>query len=216
MSSKLIDTTWKGVPHFRTRSEVATSPAWRVMSFSAKALYTELRSKLRSNNNGNINATFSEMKHFGWASQATLATALYQLMAMGFIVKTRGGGVERGSKVCSLYAFTDLEVNAYPKAGIEARKATFDYRQYTSVAEAKRACKAGVERLRAESVARYESARKKTTIQKLNRDGAEIELVKPSIGAEIEPVKEMPVQKLNQSKRARTALQAAPMLASGP
>lgn len=212
---KLVENTWKGVPHFRIRAEVADSPAWRVLSFAAKALYTDLRAKLRSTNNGNLNAVFSEMKHRGWSSKTTLATALYQLIAIGFIVKTRGGGVEHGSKVCSLYAFTDLEVTAFPKAGIEARKATFDHRQYKSVAEAERACKAGVELLKAESTSRYESTRKKTTVQNLDFHGPKSGPVGGSIGPDSGPVEISPVQNLDQSKRTAIRLKAAPTVESG-
>lgn len=212
MSKALIDTTWKGVPHFRIRADVADSPAWRVLSFPAKALYTDLRAKLRSNNNGNVNATLSELKHRGWTAKATLAGALYQLLAIGFIVKTRGGGVASGSKVCSLYAFTDLEVNPFPKAGIEGRKATFDYRQYQTVAEAKAALKAGVALLRANSVSRQTALKgKKTTVQNMNRDGSDTEPVPHSNGSDNEPVEKTLVQEMNQAKGVRNRPKPAPL-----
>ena len=128
---------WRGVAHSRIPHEVTDGPAWRVLSFSAKALYVDLRAKLRSTNNGNINATLSEMKHRGWASSATLARALQQLERMGFIAKTRQGGIAAMSKVCSLYRFTDLPVYEQPKQKIGAIESTFEYRRFDSLREAK-------------------------------------------------------------------------------
>lgn len=76
------DEHWRGVAHIRTPLAVLDSPAWRVLAFSDKALYADLRAKLRSTNNGNINATLSEMKHRGWNSSATLWKSLRSLERM--------------------------------------------------------------------------------------------------------------------------------------
>lgn len=222
MTRPIVDTTWKGVPHFRIRADVTDSPAWRVLSYPAKALYVDLRAKLRSNNNGNVNATLEEMRHRGWKSSATLSTALYQLIALGFIVKTRGGGVERGSRVCSLYAFTDLEVNAFPKAAIERRKATFEYRQYPTLTEAKQALRAGIEALRAEAVARKrgtaEKRAEKTRAPRKN-DASDSEQVKPSDASDSEQVGNSVVHFPNKTEGTRNRPKAAPVLSlrdSGP
>jgi len=131
--------SWIGIAHSRIPHDVTDGPAWRVLSFSAKALYVDLRAKLRSTNNGNINATLSEMKHRGWSSPVTLSKALRQLERMGFIAKTRQGGIASMSKICSLYRFTDLLVHEHPKQGIPATKETHDYRGFRSVGEAKAA-----------------------------------------------------------------------------
>lgn len=209
MAKPLVDSTWKGVPHFRIRADVADSPAWRVLSFPAKALYVDLRAKLRSNNNGNISAALSEMKHRGWNSSATLAGALYQLLALGFILKTRGGGVERGSKVCSLYGFSDLEVNAFAREAIERRKATFEYRQYQTIAEAKNALRAGVAALREGALARKrECARGKN-------GASDSEAVKAPSASDSEAVSKSLLQKMKQTARSQIRLEAAPMLGFG-
>lgn len=131
---------WKGIPHSRIRHEVTDSPAWRVLSWPARALYTDLRGKMRSFNNGNINATLSEMKHRGWTSSATLARALRQLEWMGFLAKTRQGGIASLSKVCSLYRFTDMWVYEQRKPSIPEIAPTFDYRRFESVKDAVRPC----------------------------------------------------------------------------
>ncbi len=174
------ESIWNGVQHCRVRADVTSSNAWRVLGNSAKALYLDLRSKLKSDNNGNINAALSEMKHMGWSAPGTLSNALYQLQAVGLIVRTRSGGVERGSKVCSLYAFTDLSVNRFERQGIDARRPTFDYRNFRSIAEAQSALTEGVERLRTESKDR-KSGRSRKKI-----DATKFEQVKPSIATKIE------------------------------
>ena len=130
---------WAGVQHCRVRHEVLNSPAWRVLGFPAKALYMDLRARLNSTNNGNINAVFSELKHRGWSSSATLSRALKQLERMGFIAKTRQGGIAALSKVCTLYRFTDLPVLEHPKQGVPEIKETHDYRKFESVREAQKA-----------------------------------------------------------------------------
>lgn len=153
--------------HIRVYGTLLNSPAYRVLGFAAKALFIDLREKLTGTNNGNIEAVMSILKHKGWTSPGTLATALYELRTMGFLVQTRGGGVEVGSKVCSLYRFTDLEVFEQPKQGIQACKATHDYLQFKSVAEAEAALREGVQKLRNEAIERKRkmAERKKTTLQ---------------------------------------------------
>lgn len=155
--------------HARIYHKIALSPAWRVLSWRARSLYTDLRVKLTATNNGNINAALSELKHIGWTSPSTLANALFELRALGLIVQTRGGGVEYGSKVCALYAFTDQDVFEQRKQGIPASKATHAYARFTSVAEAVKAKRDGVAALHAAAVERRLKAqqRKKSTLQEI-------------------------------------------------
>jgi hypothetical protein len=131
-----------------------------------------MRMALNRSNNGDLSATLSTLRHSGWGSATTLATALYELMAVGLLVRTRAGGVEHGSRVCSLYGFTDLDIFEHPTKGIPASKATHGYRQFTSVREAEQALKAGVAKLRAEAVQRKAAAaaRKNSTLHKLDRN----------------------------------------------
>lgn len=158
--------------HYRTPLAVANSPAWRVLHFSSKALWGDMRATLTSFNNGDISAALSQLKHRGWSSPSTLAKALRQLEAMGFIAATRRTiGVERGSKVCNLYRFTDIEVFEQSKKNIEAVKATRDWVRFTSVADAQRAVdEASAPKPR---TAGDTAAEKKTSLQKPYRHGTE-------------------------------------------
>jgi len=101
-------------------------------------------------NNGNISAALSDLKHRGWASSKTLARALYELRALGFIAVTREGGFKQGTRVPTLYRFTDLEVYEQPKLGVQPVKATHDYARFENLADARKALRDGLDQLRAE------------------------------------------------------------------
>lgn len=133
--------------HIRVYATLLNSHAYRVLSNATKALYIDLRNMLTGTNNGNINATLSILKHKGWKSPATLAKALYELRAMGFIAVTREGGLKMGTRVCTLYRFTDLEVFEQPKVGVQYVKATHDYLKYETVRDAEHALAEGVKAL---------------------------------------------------------------------
>ena len=77
------------LPHIRIEMRLLNSSAYIALDTCAKALYIDLRSKVNTFTNGNINATLSELKHRNWRSAVTLAKALRQLEAVGLIAKTR-------------------------------------------------------------------------------------------------------------------------------
>ncbi len=181
-------------PHSRIPHEVTDGPAWRVLNYSAKALFIDLRAKLRSTNNGNINATLSELKHRGWTHPGTLSNALRQLEHMGFIAKTRQGGVASLSKLCSLFRFTDLQVHEHPKQGIAAIKATHDYRRFESVGEAKAAIS--------------ELNGKKSKLRKSKLEATKIVAVEPIIATEIVAETPAKLRKVNKTKRTQTSASA--------
>lgn len=115
------------------------SPAYVALGYAAKALYVDLRRKLLSTNNGNIDATLSTLKHRGWRSSATLNKAIKELVAVGLIAQTRQGGIAYMSRICSLYRFTDEDALEHPKLGIPKMKATHDYRCFLKLSEARAA-----------------------------------------------------------------------------
>lgn len=183
------------------------SPAWRALGWSSRGLFIDMRSSVNGTNNGNLSATLETLKHRGWKSSATLANALFELQALGFIAKTRGGGVEHGSNVCCLYRFTDIDMHEFPMQGLPHRKATHDYLQFSTFAAAKQALRDATKKRRADADrtnARRELARsrKKTTVQRLNRDDSETEAVKPFDGSETEAGAPPTIQKLKQTKGA--------------
>lgn len=151
--------------HVRITLALLNSPAFIALDYSAKALFLDMRSRLRSTNNGNLNASFAELVHRGWNSPTTLAKALRQLEAVGLLRKTRQTiGVERGSKVCNLYRFTDVDVYAMPKLEIEATRASHEWKSFTTLRDAEAAVRAASEPTKKQLV------RNKTSLQKVERD----------------------------------------------
>lgn len=126
--------------HVRIYKDLLDSPAWAALSWTGRSLFLDLRSRLGRNNNGNISAALSLMREKGWRSSSTLADALFELQALGFIAKTRDTvGVENGSRVCCLYRFTDLQTYEFPKLHVAAHPETHEYRKYRTLAAAEQA-----------------------------------------------------------------------------
>lgn len=123
--------------HMRIYWGIVDSPAWRVLSHADVRVYLAMRRKLRSTNNGDINATLVEMRHSGISSSSTLSMALRHLEVLGFIAKTRQGGIAFGGKLCSLYRFTDQPTYEMPKLGLSAVRATSDWQRFTTIAAAR-------------------------------------------------------------------------------
>lgn len=125
--------------HARLYDQIASAPAWLALGFSARALYMQLRVRLKNTNNGNIEATLGALKHSGFKSSSTLAKALRELETVGLIAKTRQGGITAGGRLCNLYRFTDKPMYDFPKLGFLACKATHEWRQWKGVREAEAA-----------------------------------------------------------------------------
>lgn len=168
--------------HMRVYATVHNSPAWRVLGYPAKALYVDLRASLTGTNNGDLSAALSDLKHRGWASSKTLARALYELRSLGFIAVTREGGLKQGTRVPTLYRFTDLAVFEHPKVGVQACKPTHDYLGFKTVTAAEQSLREGVERLRAEG--RKKQLPKKFPVPEVNRIASEREPIASLIASE--------------------------------
>lgn len=128
--------------HVRIYWDLLDSMAWRSLGYASQSLFLLMRRKLLGTNNGNISATLGDLKHYGWTSSSTLARALKELQTLGFIAVTRQGGIAFGQKVCTLYRFTDVDVYEHPKLGIEPITATYDWKRFSTLAEASNALKA--------------------------------------------------------------------------
>lgn len=121
----------KGEPRYQVPRELADSLAFRSLPKNAKLLWYDLMMQYRGRNNGNINATLSQLKYYGWRSSSTLSNALAYLIAHGFICETRNGGGNNCSlQQCCLYRFTHLATDSNDKIGIKGGPPTYDYRQF--------------------------------------------------------------------------------------
>ena len=121
----------KGQAGYYVPRELSDSLAFRSLPSASKLLWYDLMGKYRGTNNGNINAALSELRDYGWRSGTTIAKGLLHLIAHGFLMETREGGIRAGSiKKCCLYGFTHRLIDENSKLGIKGRAATYAYRNY--------------------------------------------------------------------------------------
>lgn len=125
--------------HVRIYWTMLDSPAWRVLTHADVRIYLAMRRHLKMTNNGNISASLTTLKHAGLASSSTLSIGLQRLETLGFIEKTRQGGIAFGGKLCSLYRFTDLETYEIPNVGVAKSKATNAWTQFVTINDARQA-----------------------------------------------------------------------------
>lgn len=121
--------------HSRLYWDLQDSVAWRALSATDRDIWLWLRRKLKVSNNGNIEATLSTLRLCGIRSSSTLAKSLRALQTLGFIEKTRQGGIAAGGKECSLYRFTDEQVYEHPALGIPKQSPTNDWNKFQNLAQ---------------------------------------------------------------------------------
>jgi hypothetical protein len=185
----------------RIYTEVLDSPSWLALSSVSVRLYLVLRRKLfaSGHNNGNISAALTTVRSSGITSSASLAKALRELQAVGLIATTRKSvGVERGSKVCCLYRFTDQDCHAVPKLAIEAVSATHDWRKFKTIDQARAAIHAAEQA--ATRKAGDASAKKKRTVRNLNCIDSKSELMTLSDSSKSEHRPKPSVRNLNRQQ----------------
>lgn len=92
-------------------ASVLDNPDYRALSGNSIKLLIAMFYQYRGNNNGDLNASFSVMKDWGFVSKDTLQKAKQQLLDHGLIHETRNGQFMNPGGVCSLYALTWLPVD---------------------------------------------------------------------------------------------------------
>lgn len=182
--------------HVRLYWAILDSPAWRVLTHADVRVYLALRRKLGKTNNGDINATLAEMRHSGIGSSSTLSSALRRLEALGFIEKTRQGGIAFGGKLCSLYRFTDEPTFEIAKAKVKAGPATNEWGKFTNMVEARAAV-------------RHLEAKNKVKLRPSNRSDSTIKPEGAFSGSSIEQVDIATVRPSKQRPAPQTATRAA-------
>lgn len=89
-------------------THILDSEEFADLSHAAVRALVCLFSQYRGSNNGDFTAAWSIMQRRGWKSKGTLYRAINELLAAGWIVRTRQGSKNR----CSLYAVTWHPVDA--------------------------------------------------------------------------------------------------------
>jgi len=83
---------------------------YRELSGGAVKLIDALAAAYAGNNNGHLTATFSHMRKFGFNSKDSLAKGIHDLIAFGYIVRTKAHHLRSPA----LYAVTWLPINEAP------------------------------------------------------------------------------------------------------
>lgn len=96
-------------PYASIEHRVLDSPAYADLSFSAQSLLLLIARQLNGKNNGQLQATFSYCKRYGFGSEHTLKKAIAELIAHGFICRTRSHGA---NGAWARYAVTWLSIGA--------------------------------------------------------------------------------------------------------
>jgi len=182
--------------HIRLYWEIHDSSAWRALSHADVRVYLAMRRKLGGTNNGDINATLAELRHAGISSSSTLSTALHRLEALGFIAKTRQGGIAFGGKLCSLYRFTDVETFDIAKAGVKAGQATNEWKRLKTLAEARAAVRPFMRK-------------NKSKVRPSERSASISEVERCKSDSNIEQVGHAPIRPSKQGRSGETVLRAA-------
>ena len=85
------------------RKDILRHPNYHSLSHRAVRLLWDLYAQYNGNNNGDFSATYSVFKEKGWNSNSQLVKAREELIAKGWIVISRYGGLNMN---CHLYAVT--------------------------------------------------------------------------------------------------------------
>lgn len=104
---RVVDRPGTKHPFFALEHRVIDSPAYADLSFSARALLDVIGRQLTRDNNGHLQATFAWCKRYGFGSEHTLRDAIAELIAHGFLSRTRSHGA---NGAWARYAVTWLAV----------------------------------------------------------------------------------------------------------
>ena len=189
--------------HVRLYWEVADSVAWRALSYADRSLWLAMRRKLLGSNNGNIEATLATLKDAGVTSSASLSKSLRALLTVGLIAKTRQGGITYGSRLCSLYRFTDEAMHDWPKLSIKSMPATNDWRTFATLAQVRTALRT------AHAAAKRPTGDGAPKLQKVKRSASGTEPKASQTDSIPEQEAAALVHKLKQAAKAKTGRETA-------
>ncbi len=95
-------------PHIQILKFVLNSDEFGQLSGNAVKLLLELHRQYNGFNNGDLCATWSQLRKRGWKSKGTLARSLKELIATEFVVLSR---ISYQKRTPNLYAITYLSVD---------------------------------------------------------------------------------------------------------
>ncbi len=186
--------------HVRLHWDMLDSSAWNCLTAGDQRAYVALLRALRKTNNGDLSLPLSRARHYQINSPTTLAKSLRALVAVGLLCVTRKGGSKRdGTRECTLYALTDIDVYEVPAKHINASKATNYWRQVKSLDHGRALVEA------AEVNAKNEAVKKKTLHQNLIATHPKNGVVGPKTSPKNGLCPPRPVQKMDYAIAAKSS-----------
>lgn len=79
---------------------------FRQLSYKSKSLLMIFAYQYRGNNNGDLTAALSILRDWGWKRDATISSAVKELLAANLIIRSRDGRFSNPGARCALYAIT--------------------------------------------------------------------------------------------------------------
>ncbi len=95
-------------PYAAIEHRVIDSPTYANLSFSARSLLVLITRQLSKDSNGHLQATYSYLRRFGFASEHTISRCIKELISHGMIYRARAGGYQQGA---AQYAVTWLPIS---------------------------------------------------------------------------------------------------------
>ena len=107
---------YAGVPRI-----VMDEPDFRQLSYKSKSLLMIFAYQYRGKNNGDLTAAFSILRDWGWKREATISSAVKELLAANLIIRTRDGRFSNPGARCALYAVAWQPVDECPGKNLDIR-----------------------------------------------------------------------------------------------
>jgi hypothetical protein len=101
------------------------------LTTKSKVLLFDLALQYNGKNNGNLTAAFAVMKKRGWVREATIFTAVQELMAANLIIRTREGKFQNPHSRCALYALTWKPIDECYGKNLDAAPTTTPLRKFS-------------------------------------------------------------------------------------
>jgi hypothetical protein len=76
------------------------------LSYKSKALLVDIIHQYNGKNNGDLTVAHSILRKRGWKREATIWSAVKELLAVNLIIRTREGQFRNPHSRCALYAIT--------------------------------------------------------------------------------------------------------------
>ena len=105
---------YAALPHI-----ILDHPDFLALSGSALKVLLFLMRQYRPGKNGDLSATFTDMKKRGIGSPSTLSKAINELQEAGWILRTRTGYFTNPGGRCALYALTWQAIDECPSKDLE-------------------------------------------------------------------------------------------------